>query len=85
MREAVRYHDLHCCVIQRDRVNSKGGESYQVTNNRTFTHRYSHSAKFISKGGAENYLSHFLFLITVTPDGTVRHQLEEFIYDGCEG
>lgn len=60
-------------------------ESYQLNNNGTLTHSYSHSAKFISKGGADNYLSHFLFLITITPDGTVRHELEEFIYDGCRG
>lgn len=60
-------------------------ESYQLNSSGAFTHTFSHHVTFISKGGADNYLSHFLLRITITPDGTVRNEFEDFIYDGCGG
>jgi hypothetical protein len=60
-------------------------ESYQLNSSGTFSHTYSHSAKFISKGGADNYLSHYLLHITITPDGKVTSEIDEFIFDGCKG
>ena len=55
--------------------NSSGGV---VVNTVTFNFR------FLSQGGADNILSHFLFHITVGPDGDVKTEFENATLE-CKG
>ena len=59
-------------------------ESFHVSSNGALEDTFTLNFRFISRGGADNILTHFLFHVTITPDGKVTSEIVN-ITDVCTG